>query len=122
MSTGVQNAGDDLYPPDLQRERCRFHAHLAVMATSGRRNAEETVPNDQIYKFTNRGRPIRFDEVVAAAGTNSISPNAVGNGIGIFEELELIGKPGTIFREGSATLADIIRETQVASITYLSAR
>ncbi len=36
------------------------------------------------------GAPIRFDEVVAAAGTNSISPSAVGNGIGIFEELELI--------------------------------
>ena len=34
--------------------------------------------------------PIRLDEVVAAARTNSIPPDAVCNGIGIFEELKLI--------------------------------
>ena len=36
------------------------------------------------------GAPIRFDEVVAAAQTNSIPPGVVRHGIGIFEELKLI--------------------------------
>ena len=36
------------------------------------------------------GAPIRFEEVVAAARTNSIPPSVVRNGINIFEELKLI--------------------------------
>jgi hypothetical protein len=36
------------------------------------------------------GVPIQLDEVVAAAQTNSIPPDAVCNGMGIFEELKLI--------------------------------